>query len=145
MKQITAKQYAKIRPFLPVQRGNVRIPNIAIINAILHVLENGCKWRALPERFGKWYSVYARFRRWSRSGVLDRLFAALQELHAPGGDANCFGRRPRGGNRRSLHQCGGKPGRTRDWRPPKPETASCPLPKPAVSPPEPLPAFDGTS
>ena len=91
MKQITAKQYAIIRPFLPVQRGNVRIPNIAIINAVLRVLENGCKWCALPERFGKWHSVYARFRRWSRSGVLDRLFAALQELHAPRGDANCFG------------------------------------------------------
>ena len=91
MKQITAKQYAKIRPFLPVQRGNVRIPNIVFINAVLYVLENGCKWRALPERFGKWHSVYARFRRWSRSGVLDRLFAALRELHAPGGDANCFG------------------------------------------------------
>ena len=91
MKQTAAKQYAKIRPFLPVQRGNVRIPNIAIINAVLYVLENGCKRRALPERFGKWQMVYARFRRWSRSGMLERLFAALREPHAPGGDANCFG------------------------------------------------------
>ena len=91
MKQTAAKQYAKIRPFLPVQRGNVRIPNIAIINAVLYVLENGCKRRALPERFGKWQTVYARFRRWSRSGVLERLFAALRDLHAPGGDAVCFG------------------------------------------------------
>ena len=39
MKQITAKQYAKIRPFLPVRRGNVRIPNIVFINVILYVLE----------------------------------------------------------------------------------------------------------
>ena len=39
---------------------------IDFINAALYVLENGCKWRALPERFGKWYTVYARFRRWSR-------------------------------------------------------------------------------
>ena len=91
MKQTAAKQYAKIRPLLPVQRGNVRISTIDFINAVLHVLENGCKWRALPERFGKWSTVYARFRRWSRSGVLERLFAALQELHAPGGDVNCFG------------------------------------------------------
>ena len=50
MKQITAKQYAKIRPFLPVRRGNVQIPNIVFINAIL---ENGCKWRALPGQGGK--------------------------------------------------------------------------------------------
>ena len=53
MKQITAKQYAKICPFLPVQRGNVRIPNIVFINAVLYFPENGCEWRALPERFGK--------------------------------------------------------------------------------------------
>ena len=91
MKKAAAKQHAKIRPLLPVQRGNVRIPTIDFINAVLYVLENGCKRRALPERFGKWSTVYARFRRWSRSGVLERLFAALQELHAPGGDAVCFG------------------------------------------------------
>ena len=91
MKQTAAKQYAKIHPFLPVQRGNVRISTIDFINAVLYVLENGCKRRALLERFGNWSAVYARFRRWSRSGVLERLFAALQELHAPGGDADCFG------------------------------------------------------
>ena len=91
MKQITAKQYAKIQPFLPVQRGNVRISNITFINAVLYVLENGCKWRALPERFGKWSTVYARFRRWSRSGVLERLFAALREQEAVGEDAEYFG------------------------------------------------------
>ena len=51
MKQITAEHCARIHPYLPVQRGNVRIPNI-IINAILYVLENGCKWRALADRFG---------------------------------------------------------------------------------------------
>ena len=66
MKQITAKQYAKIRPYLLVQRGNVRISNIVFINAVLYLLENDCKWRALPECFGKWQSVYTRFRRWSR-------------------------------------------------------------------------------
>ena len=59
MKQIAAKQYARLHPYLLVQRGNVQIPNIIVINAILYVLENDCKWRALPECFGKWQSVYA--------------------------------------------------------------------------------------
>ena len=54
-------------------------------------MENGCKRRALPERFGNWSAVYARFRRWSRSGVLERLFAALREQEAVGEDAVCFG------------------------------------------------------
>ena len=42
MKQITAEQYAKIHPLLPVQRGKVRISNIDFINAVLYFLENGC-------------------------------------------------------------------------------------------------------
>ena len=63
MKRVTAKQYANIHPCLPVQRGNVRISNIDFINAILYVLENGCKWHALPGHFGNWSAVYARFRR----------------------------------------------------------------------------------
>ena len=33
-----------------------------------------------PERFGKWYTVYARFRRWSHSGVLERLFAGVTSV-----------------------------------------------------------------
>ena len=68
MNQITAKQYAKIHPCLQVQRGNVQISNITFINAVLYVLENGCTWHALLERFGTLYTVYARFRRWSRGG-----------------------------------------------------------------------------
>ena len=36
-------------------------------------------------------TVYARFRGWSRSGVLERLFAALREQQAVGDDTDCFG------------------------------------------------------
>ena len=74
-----------IQPFLPVQRGNVRVSNLTVINAILFVTENGCKWRALPPLFGcRHFSasgtpVYARMRRWANAGVLDRLFDALQD------------------------------------------------------------------
>ena len=50
-----------------------------MLNAILYVNEHGCKWRGLPERFGNWHTVYTRMNRWSKSGVLDRVFAALQE------------------------------------------------------------------
>ena len=65
----------------------MRISNIVFINALPYALENGCKRRALPERFGNWSAVYARFRRWSRSGVLERLFAALRDQEAVGEDA----------------------------------------------------------
>ena len=50
-----------------------------MINAVLYVAESGCKWRALPLVFGNWHTIYTRLRRWSEAGVLDRVFAALQE------------------------------------------------------------------
>ncbi len=37
-------------------------------------------WRALPERFGKWNSVWKRFDRLSRSGVFEDVFALLASL-----------------------------------------------------------------
>lgn len=66
------------RSFLPRQRGNVSHQNLAVINAILYA-ENGCKWRALPKRFGNWHTIYTRMNRWAESGVLDRAFEKLQQ------------------------------------------------------------------
>jgi transposase len=76
--EITAAQFSRIESYLPRQRGNVTQDNLQVINAILFVAENGCKWRALPKRFGNWHSIYTRMNRWSKRGVLDRLFAQLQ-------------------------------------------------------------------
>jgi transposase len=77
--RLTEDEYEVIRPLMPVQRGNVRIANLDVLNAVLYVAENGCKWRALPERFGNWHTIYTRLRRWAAAGVLDRVFQTLQE------------------------------------------------------------------
>ena len=76
--EITEAQYRRIEPILPRQRGNVRLSNLEVLNAILYVAEQGCKWRGLPKRFGNWHTIYTRMNRWSKSGVLDRLFEKLQ-------------------------------------------------------------------
>jgi transposase len=77
--EITAEQFERIKDSLPVQRGNVSLTNLQILNAILYVAEQGCKWRGLPARFGNWHTVYTRMNRWSKSGVLDRVFEKLQQ------------------------------------------------------------------
>ena len=76
--EITEAQYRQIEECLPLQRGNVNVSNIQVVNAILHVAEQGCKWRALPRRFGNWHTIYTRMNRWSKAGVLARLFEHLQ-------------------------------------------------------------------
>jgi len=76
--EITEEQYARLKDSLPVQRGNVRLTNLQVLNAILYVAEQGCKWRGLPKRFGRWHTIYMRMSRWAKNGVLDRVFEQLQ-------------------------------------------------------------------
>ena len=76
--EITEAQYERLAPHLPVQRGNVSLSNLQVLNAILYVAEHGCKWRGLPARFGNWHTIYTRMNRWSKNGVLDRVFEHLQ-------------------------------------------------------------------
>ena len=77
--EITQAQFAQIEHCLPLQRGNVSLSNLNVLNAILYVAEHGCKWRGLPKRFGNWHTIYTRMNRWSKSGVLDRVFEELQQ------------------------------------------------------------------
>ena len=76
--ELTESQFERIAPLLPKQRGNVSLSNLQVLNAILHVAEHGCKWRGLPARFGNWHTIYTRMNRWSKKGVLDRVFEQLQ-------------------------------------------------------------------
>ena len=76
--EITEAQYQRIASSLPRQRGNVKLHNLQLLNALLYVAEHGCKWRGLPKRFGNWHTIYTRMNRWSKSGVLDQVFEQLQ-------------------------------------------------------------------
>ena len=76
--EITPEQFATIEHCLPKQRGNVSLSNLQVVNAILYVAEHGCKWRGLPKRFGNWHTIYTRMNRWTKAGVLDRMFEELQ-------------------------------------------------------------------
>jgi transposase len=77
--ELTESQFQRIADCLPRQRGNVKTTNLQLLNALLYVVEHGCKWRGLPKHFGNWHSIYTRMNRWSKAGVLDRVFARLQE------------------------------------------------------------------
>jgi len=55
--ELTHEQYEEIKPYLPVQRGNVKLSNRKVLNGILYVAEQGCKWRGLPCRFGNWHTI----------------------------------------------------------------------------------------
>lgn len=77
--ELTDTQFETISSYLPIKRGNVKLSDHEVLNAILYVAEQGCKWRALPKRFGNWHTVYTRMNRWSKNGTLDKVFEALQK------------------------------------------------------------------
>jgi transposase len=60
------------------KRGGQWNEHRPIIDGILWVLNTGAPWRDVPERYGKWKTVYERFRLWSRNGFWDRLLERLQ-------------------------------------------------------------------
>ena len=44
------------------------------------IMRAGSPWRYLPPEYGKWNSVYVRFRRWAEGGVWDGILETLVEL-----------------------------------------------------------------
>jgi transposase len=80
--ELSDAQYAHLEPMLPEPRhhgqaGRPWLPHRAVVNGILWILRTGAPWRDLPRRYGKWNSVYARFKRWRRDGTWTRVFATL--------------------------------------------------------------------
>ena len=53
-------------------------------NAVLYVVENGCKWRSLSKEYADWHVIYVRVNRWAKKGVLQAAFLRLQQLEIIG-------------------------------------------------------------
>ena len=50
-----------------------------MLNGMLWIARSGAQWRELPESYGPWQSVYARFAKWRDDGTLEGVFHALSE------------------------------------------------------------------
>jgi len=80
---LTNEQWDRLQPLLPPEKPATGRPSLShrqVLNGILWVLRTGAPWRDLPERYGKWPTVYSRFRRWQQAGVWQRLLSQVQAL-----------------------------------------------------------------
>ncbi len=48
------------------------------LNGMFWVLNSGAPWRDMPTRYGRWKTVYGRYRRWTREDLFDRILECLQ-------------------------------------------------------------------
>jgi transposase len=79
---ISDERWERIKDLLPGQEGDPGVTardNRLFIDAVLWIGKTGAPWRDLPERFGKYNSVWRRFDRWAAKGVWERVFRELQD------------------------------------------------------------------
>ena len=78
---LTDEQWSRIAPLLPSPAGHNGRPYTTghriSVEAILWIARTGAPWRDLPERFGKWGTIYQRFNRWTKAGVFLRIFEVI--------------------------------------------------------------------
>lgn len=78
--ELTDAQWERIGELLPGKAGDpgrTAENNRRFVNAVLWVLRSGAHWHDLPARYGKWKTVHTRFARWAKTGVWEKVFAAL--------------------------------------------------------------------
>jgi transposase len=69
--------YKEVEALLPTQRGNGKISDRRILEAVVYICRNGCAWRGLSKEYGNWHTIYMRLNRWAKNGVLERIYEIL--------------------------------------------------------------------
>ena len=78
--EITDEQFYRIQDLLPGKAsdpGATAKDNRLFLDAVLWIARTGAPWPDLPERFGKYDTVYQRFNRWAKRGIWGRIMEAL--------------------------------------------------------------------
>ena len=76
-------QWDRIEPLLLGKAGDPGrsgTDNRLFLEAVLWLVRTGVPWRDLPEAFGRWNTVFRRFRRWACKGVFESIFTALDRV-----------------------------------------------------------------
>ena len=73
------------------RRGDKGRDDRLLLEALHYFAVHNITWRALPERFGKWNSVWKRFDRLSKGGTFDLFFEHLASLSSTASLVQMFG------------------------------------------------------
>ncbi len=82
---VSDEEWALIGPLLPPEQGRGCRPagdNRRYFEGMMWMARSGAQWRLLPDEYGKWNSVFRRYRRWVETGVFDALLETLAEMVA---------------------------------------------------------------
>ena len=79
--EMTDAEWERLQPYFPERqmgdKGRPRLELREMLNGIFWITRSGAAWRDLPERYGPWQTVYKRFKEWSESGLIEKIFHEL--------------------------------------------------------------------
>lgn len=79
---LTNLQWMKMEPHClgkPTDPGRSGSDNRMFLEAVLWIARTGSPWRDLPEQFGKWNTVFKRYKDWVDAGVFTNIFNAVSD------------------------------------------------------------------
>ena len=77
---VSDRAWEQMAPLLPGKASDPGVTakdNRLFVEAVLWRVRTGSPWRDVPADFGKWNSIFARFRRWADAGVFEAVFERL--------------------------------------------------------------------
>ena len=77
---VSDDEWALISPLLPSERGRGCRPagdNRPYFEGKVWMARTGPQWQHLPDEYGKWNSVFRRYRRWVVTGVFEAMLETL--------------------------------------------------------------------
>ena len=98
------------RACLPARGAKARDDRL-FLEALHHFTVHNITWRALPERFGNWNSIWKRFVRLGKAGVFEDFFAMLAGLSGTAHLVQMFDSTVIRAHVSAAGAKGGKPGR----------------------------------
>jgi transposase len=69
-------QWEKISSFFPSGNKST-IHKRSLVEAVLYLVDNGCKWRALPHDYPKWSTVKSFYYRAVETGLWEKVMDSL--------------------------------------------------------------------
>ncbi len=79
---LTDAQWAKMGPLChgkSTDPGRTGGDPRLFVEAVLWIARTGSPWRDLPPAFGKWNTIFKRFRDWVKADVFKRMFDAVSD------------------------------------------------------------------
>ena len=75
---LSEAQWEQIAEYFP-QGPNSDHHKRSLINGVLYLINNGCKWRALPHDFPPYSTVHTFYRRARKSGLWEKVLQSIVE------------------------------------------------------------------